>query len=222
MVDAMCIIRVEVKMTRLLLVEDHVLVRQSIRAFLQGAAFDVIGEASTGREAVQLAHELQPDVVIMDLHLPEMNGIEATRRIRRECPNVRVIALTAYNEKAYQRALREAGADGFVLKTVEFSELVSVIQQVIAQDEDVESITLPTQDYVEPDSPLTEREREVLVCAARGWSNKQIGLHLEISDRTVQVHLQAIYQKLNVTNRTEAVLRALMVGIVNPIEGAIE
>lgn len=207
-------------MTRLLLVEDHVLVRQSIRAFLQGAAFEVVGEASTGSEALQLALALQPDLIIMDLHLPEMSGIEATRQIRRLCPNIRVIALTAYNEKAYQRALREAGADGFVLKTAEFSELVQVIRQVIDSGES--TVMMAQVVPSDTNNPLTERELEVLVCAARGWPNKQIGAHLEISDRTVQVHLQAIYQKLNVTNRTEAVLRAMVLGIVRPTEGAIE
>jgi DNA-binding NarL/FixJ family response regulator len=207
-------------MTRLLLVEDHVLVRQSIRAFLQGAAFEVVGEASTGSEALQLAIELQPDLIIMDLHLPEMSGIEATRQIRRLCPNIRVIALTAYNEKAYQRALHEAGADGFVLKTAEFSELVHVIRQVMDSGES--TVMMSQVVLSDTNNPLTERELEVLVCAARGWPNKQIGAHLEISDRTVQVHLQAIYQKLNVTNRTEAVLRAMVMGIVHPAEGAIE
>jgi DNA-binding NarL/FixJ family response regulator len=207
-------------MIRLLLVEDHVLVRQSIRAFLQGAAFDVVGEAGTGSEAVQLALELQPDLVIMDLHLPEMSGIEATRRIRRQCPHIRVIALTAYNDNAYQRALREVGADGFVLKTAEFSELVNVIRQVMVSGEDI--LMNSGAELFDTNSPLTERELEVLVCAARGWSNKQIGVHLQISDRTVQVHLQAIYQKLNVTNRTEAALHAVVLGIVHPMEGAIE
>ncbi len=208
-------------MTRLLLVEDHVLVRQSMRAFLEGADMEVVGEASTGNEAIQLALDLQPDLVIMDIHLPEMSGIEATRRIRRQCPDVRVIALTAYNEKAYQRALREAGADGFVLKTAEFSELLNVIQQIMVNGQDTLAF-IPQAVPANSANPLTERELEVLACAARGWPNKQIGVHLEISDRTVQVHLKAIYQKLNVTNRTEAVLRALMLGIVHTNEGAIE
>lgn len=208
-------------MTRLLLVEDHVLVRQSMRAFLEGASMEVVGEASTGSEAVQLALDLLPDLVIMDIHLPEMGGIEATRRIRSQCPDVRVIALTAYNEKAYQRALRDAGADAFVLKTAEFSELLNVIQKVMVNGQDTLAI-MPQSVSANSDNPLTERELEVLVCAAHGWPNKQIGVHLEISDRTVQVHLQAIYQKLNVTNRTEAVLRALVLGIVHPIEGAVE
>ncbi len=205
-------------MTRLLLVEDHVLVRQSIRAFLEGAALDVVGEASNGSEAVQMTLDLQPDLVIMDVHMPEMSGIEATRRIRRLCPNVRVIALTAYNEKAYQRAFSEVGADGFVLKTAEFSELLKVIQGVMATPREG---TMPAP-RPESNSQLTERELEVLVSAARGWTNKQIGVHLNISDRTVQVHLQAIYQKLDVTNRTEMVLRALTLGIIHQNDEVIE
>lgn len=198
-------------MTRLVLVEDHVLVRQSIRAFLEGAGLEVVGEAGTGAEAIQRVINLKPELVIMDIHLPEMNGIEATRTIRRQCPDVRVIALTAYNEKAYQRALREAGADGFVLKTAEFSELLNVIQNVIVNRQDT-LVFLPEVNQTDSNNLLTEREVEVLSCAARGWPNKKIGAHVEISDRTVQVHLQAIYQKLNVTNRTEAVLWALRLG----------
>jgi DNA-binding NarL/FixJ family response regulator len=206
-------------MTRLLLVEDHVLVRQSIRAFLEGAALEVVGEASSGTEAVQLVRELQPDLVIMDLHLPEMSGIEAARHIRREYPDIRIIALTAYNEKAYHRALSEAGADGFVLKTAQFAELLQVIQQVIHRPQ---SAMPPVSAIADKNHALTEREREVLICAARGLPGKQIAAHLEISERTVQVHLQSVYQKLGVTNRTEAVLRALVLGIVSTIEGAVE
>ena len=208
-------------MTRLLLVEDHVLVRQSIRAFLEGAGMEVVGEASTGSEAIQLALKLQPDLVIMDIHLPEMSGVEATRRIRRQCPDIHVVALTAYNEKIYQRALLEAGADAFILKTAEFSELLSVIHRVSSPKQAGQAITPSTQDF-DATYPLTEREAEVLVCAARGWTNKQIGNHLNISDRTAQVHLQTIYQKLGVTNRTEMVLRALTLGMIQPIDGATE
>jgi DNA-binding NarL/FixJ family response regulator len=201
---------------RLVLVEDHVLVRESIRAFLQEAAFDVVGEASTGSEAVQLANELQPDLVLLDIHLPEMNGIEAARRIRQQVPDTRLIALTAYNEKAYQRAFANAGAHGFVLKTAAFSELLSEIQRVLADPN-------PADGGIDPSSTadehaLTKREHEVLSCAAKGWTNKQIGAYLHISDRTVQVHLQTIYQKLDATSRTEAVSRAIARGIISPVD----
>jgi len=207
-------------MTRLLLVEDHVLVRQSIRAFLEGEGFEVIGEAGSGAEAVQLAADLKPELVIMDIHLPEMSGIEATRRIRQQNSTIHVIALTAYNEKIYQRALSDAGSDAFVLKTAEFSELLTVINRVLATRKPPRYFK-DIPDRAAAANPLTEREVEVVECAARGWTNKQIGTNLGISDRTVQVHLQAIYTKLNVTSRSEAVLRALVLGLISQPDGGI-
>lgn len=203
-------------MSRLLLVEDHVLVRESIRRFLQEASFEVVGEAGSGSEAVQLADALQPDLVIMDIHLPEMSGIEATRQIRQRAPGVRVIALTAYNENAYRRALIDAGASGFILKTAAFSEFLAEIERVLT---DTQQPCHDAQtDAIAPDFQLTQREHEVLSCAARGWTNKQIGVQLHISDRTVQAHLQMIYQKLGVTSRTEAVARAIALSIISPID----
>jgi len=202
-------------MIRLLLAEDHVLVRQSIRAFLEAAAFEVVGEAGNGAEAVQLATELQPDLVIMDIHMPAMNGVEATYHIRRQHPAIRVIALTAYNDQAYQRALDEAGVSAFILKTAAFSELLAVIRGVMA-DRLPASPKFATSQSKMNDPALTERELEVLVAASHGWTNKQIGLHLTISDRTVQVHLQAIYHKLGASNRMEAVSRAMGLGLITP------
>ena len=202
-------------MFRLLLVEDHVLVRQSIRRFLQEASFDVVGETGSGTEAVQLADRLQPDLVLMDIHLSEMSGIEATRQIRQRTPDIRVIALTAYNENAYRRALDDAGASGFILKTAALPELVSEIERVLT-DKLQRPNRETTSDTITPDFQLTQREHEVLSCAARGWTNKQIGAHLNISDRTVQVHLQTIYQKLGATSRTEAVTRAIALSIISP------
>ena len=203
-------------MIQLLLVEDHVLVRQSMKAFLEAAAFEVVGEAGNGAEAVQLATVLQPDLVIMDIHMPGMNGVEATFHIRRQHPTIRVIALTAYDDQAYQRALKEAGVSAFMLKTAEFSELLSVIRVVMADrlPDAMPKTTISTPK--QNDYHLTERELEVLVAASHGWTNKQIGLHLTISDRTVQVHLQAIYHKLGASNRTEAVSRAMILGIISP------
>ena len=203
-------------MARLLLVEDHVLVRQSIRAFLQSADFEIVGEAGTGAEALDFAHKLRPDLILMDIHLPKMNGIEATRRIRRECPGIRIVVLTAYEEKAYRRAFAEIGVDGIVVKTMEFSELRSTIQNALSRQSRTARIPYAAA-TTDQRATLTEREIEVLQCAARGWTNKQIGLHLKISDRTVQVHLQAIYQKFGVTTRTEAVLRAVTLEIISPI-----
>jgi len=138
-----------------------------------------------------------------------------------------VIALTAYNEKAYQRALSDSGAVGFVLKTAEFSELLTVIQRVMSDQKEpqntkgVRTATNQSED-VPSGYSLTDRELDVLTCTARGWTNKQIGVFLNISDRTVQVHLQAIYHKFDATNRTEAVSRAISLGIVQPMTGATE
>lgn len=191
--------------TRLLLAEDHILVRQSIRAFFEAEAFEVVGEAGDGYEAVALTQALKPDLVLMDIHMPGMNGVEATRLIRQSHPYIHIIALTAYDDRVYQRALVEAGIDAFVLKTAAFSELLAVIRGLLP-----EPLTAPKS----PEIYLTERELEVLSAAARGWTNKQIGLRLRISDRTVQVHLQAIYHKLGASNRTEAVTRALSLGLI--------
>jgi two-component system, NarL family, response regulator LiaR len=205
-------------MIRILLVEDHILVRQSIRAFLVGAAFEVVGEAGTGEEAVQLAMMLHPDVVLLDIHLPGMNGIEAARTIKATVSQSQIIALTAYDDTAYQRALEQIGVAGFVLKTAEFSELLAVIRQVVSPEEHAEEKVLPS----ESGSLLTEREAQVLDCMAKGWTNKEIGLHLGISSRTVQVHLQTIYHKLDVTNRTEAMRRALKLRLITAWDGESE
>lgn len=198
---------------RVLLAEDHKLVRQGTRLYLEGEGVEVIGEATNGREALELARALRPDVVVMDIHLPELTGIEATRRIRHELPDVRVLVLTAYDNPAYVQALLDAGADGFVLKTAELAELLRALREVavgrLAFDPAVMS-----KASQEAGDGLTEREREVLLHAARGLTNKQIGAALFISDRTVQGHLQHIYEKLGAASRTEAVTMALARGLI--------
>jgi two-component system, NarL family, response regulator LiaR len=208
------------KMTiRILLAEDHKIVRQGTRLYLESRGVEVIGEATTGAEAVRLARELLPDVVLMDIHLPELTGIEATRRIRHENASVRVLVLTAYDEPAYIHALLEAGADGFVLKTAEFTELYDALQEVAVGHSAFDAAALEkAADYQDSTAPLVEeltgREIEILTWAGRGLTNKQIGKELFISDRTVQGHLQNIYQKLGVGTRTEAVTAALARGII--------
>lgn len=209
---------------RVLLAEDHKIVRQGTRLYLESRGVEVVGEATTGTEAVAMARELQPDIILMDIHMPELTGIEATRRILQENADIRVLVLSAYDEPAYVHALLDAGADGFVLKTAELSTLYQALQEVAvgrsAFDTDVmEKAAL----YKETAAPiverLTEREIKVLTYAARGSTNKQIGNALFISDRTVQGHLQNIYQKLGVTTRTEAVTVALSHGMIALNEG---
>jgi DNA-binding NarL/FixJ family response regulator len=148
-------------------------------------------------------------VVLMDVHLPHLTGIEATRRIRRELPQVRVLVLTAYDDPVYVAALLDAGADGFILKTANRQELLAALRDVAAGQR---SFPPMPQRGAPEGCPLTEREHEILQQAARGLTNKQIGAALFISDRTVQGHLQNIYHKLGVVTRTEAVTTALTRG----------
>lgn len=201
-------------MPRLLLVEDHILVRQSIRVFLEEAGLVVVGEAGNGAEALRLIPELDPNVVLLDIHLPEMNGIETARQIRQRWPDIRIIVLTAYNDTAYQRALSVIGIHDFVPKTAEFAELLRRIKDVMKMPPTLATALIPLDDTENADYRLTEREVEVLRSAAQGLTNKQIGVELDISARTVQVHLHTIYQKLDVANRTEAVLRAIALNMI--------
>lgn len=211
-------------MVRVLLAEDHNIVRQGTRLYLESMGVDVVGEATNGREAVEMARALTPDLVVMDIHMPELTGVEATRRIRHENPDIRVLVLTAYDEPAYVHALLEAGADGFVLKTAELTELLRAINEVAGGRRAFDAGTLERaqrhgQDSVMMIEGLTDREIEVMQQAARGLTNKQIGSVLFISDRTVQGHLKNVYQKLGVSTRTEAVSTALMHGLITLDEG---
>lgn len=210
---------------RVLLAEDHKIVRQGTRMYLESMGVEIVGEATNGVEAVRLTHELQPDVVVMDIHMPELTGVEATRRIRLDNPDVRVLVLTAYDDPAYVHALIDAGADGFVLKTAELSQLYRALQDVgvgrTAFDPDVLA-KAARHDIEAPKlvEGLTDRELEILHRAAQGLTNKEIGTRLFISDRTVQGHLQNIYQKLGVKTRTEAVTAGLTRGLITLNDGA--
>jgi len=211
-------------MIRALLAEDHKIVRQGTRMYLESMGVEIVGEATTGTEAVKMARELQPDVVVMDIHLPELTGVEATRRIRHENPEIRVLVLTAYDDPAYVNALLDAGADGFVLKTAELSELYRALQEVSVGRSAFDAQVLAKAAQYEQSAGalvegLTDREIEILTYAARGLTNKQIGKELFISDRTVQGHLQNIYQKLHVATRTEAVTAALSHGLIGLADG---
>ncbi|MEP7290352.1 MAG: response regulator transcription factor [Chloroflexota bacterium] len=210
---------------RVLLAEDHKMVRQGTRMYLESMGIDIVGEATTGVEAVKLAQQLQPDVVLMDIHMPELTGVEATRRIRHDHPDVRVLVLTAYDDPAYVHALLEAGADGYVLKTAEFSQLYRALQDVAVGRSAFDVAVMAKVAQHEQDTThlvegLTDRELEILSSAARGLTNKEIGKVLFISDRTVQGHLQNVYQKLGVGTRTEAVTAGLTRGLITLTDGA--
>lgn len=211
---------------KVLLAEDHKMVRQGTRLYLESVGVEVIGEATNGREAVELAGSLQPDVVVMDIHLPELTGVEATRRIRHDYPEIRILVLTAYDESAYVHALLDAGADGFILKTAELSELYKALNEVSVGRRVFDEDTLArARKHISEMSAqiegLTDRELQVLTQVSQGKTNKEIGKLLFISDRTVQGHLKNIYQKFSVTTRTEAVAIALQHGFIT-LEGTNE
>jgi len=208
---------------RVVLADDHAVVRKGIREFLEETSdIRVVAEAANGTEAVALVAEHAPDVAVLDVQMPGLTGIEATRRIKAEFPAVRVLILTAYDDDPYIFALLQAGASGYVLKTADSGELVNAVRAVfrgesaldpaVAQKV-VQQLTsgrpLGAQAAAEP---LTEREIEVLHLAAKGLTNKAIGQALAISDRTVQGHLANIYGKLGAGSRTEAVTEALKQG----------
>jgi two-component system, NarL family, response regulator LiaR len=209
------------KTISVLLADDHSLVREGTREILERHEdLHVVGEAGNGQEAVDLALQLCPDIVIMDIGLPVFNGLEATRRIKQDLPKTAILVLTAYDDDQYVFAMLEAGAAGYLLKNARGSELVQAVREVYAG----ESVLSPaiakkvlqrfSRDKkgaagAKPLDVLSERELDVLRLAGRGFSNKEIGQMLVISSRTVQAHMGNIFSKLQVGSRTEAVLFAI-------------
>ena len=217
---------------RVVLADDHAVVRKGIREFLEEAGdIQVIAEATTGAEAVALTLEHQPDVAVLDIQMPEMTGIEATRQIKAQAPAVHVLVLTAYDDDPYIFAMLQAGASGYVLKTAPSEELVRAVQAVARGESALDpAVTAKVMAQLASGRPpgaqaavegLTERELEVLRLAAQGQTNRAIGHKLGISDRTVQGHLANIFGKLRVSTRTEAVLLAMKQGWIT-LDEAVE
>ncbi len=212
---------------RVVLADDHAVVRQGIRDFLEESGeIRIVGEASTGEEAWRLVEAERPDVVILDVRMPEASGLEVTRRIRQRWPNMGVLILSAYDDDPFVMAALQAGANGYVLKTASAAELVAAVRAVSAGQSALDpSIVQKIMHHLGDHSsqqliePLTEREREVLQLVARGLTNREIGHKLGISNRTVQGHLANIYGKLQVNSRTEAVTRALQLGLIELPKG---
>lgn len=204
---------------RVLVVDDHALVREGVAALLRGEPdLQVVGEAADGSSALRLAAEVAPDVVVMDIGLPDMTGIEVTKQLRQRLPAVRVLALTVHEKDEYMEEMIRAGASGYVLKKAAARDLVAAIRRVcrgeVALDPEMatgyvlrRSLHVHNEPPVTP-SPLSEREREVLQLIAEGYTNREIARMLAISEKTVQTHRGNIMNKLRVHNTAELLREA--------------
>jgi NarL family two-component system response regulator LiaR len=206
---------------RVLIADDHAMVREGMRRmFEREKDIEVVGEAGDGEEAVRLAEECKPDVAIMDISMPKLDGIEATKEIKKRCPSVTVLILSAYDDDQFVFALLEAGAAGYLLKSVRSREVIDAVRAVYSG----ESVLHPAVAKkvlnrfmtgggktrpARSGEILSDREKEILKLATRGLSNADIAEELCLSIRTVQGHLGHIFNKLQVSSRTEAVVRAL-------------
>ena len=210
---------------RILLADDHTILRSGIRSLLEDEpGLSVIGEAEDGRTAVAMACQLKPDVVIMDIAMPLLNGLEATRQIKSQCPGVKVLILSMHDNEEYIRQVLEAGAMGYILKDAAARELISAIQSVYRGEAVLSpAVTrLVIEDYLrwggarpqEEIDGLSPREREVLQLIAEGYTNKQIAEILSISIKTVQAHRNNLMQKLDLHDRGELIKYAIQKKII--------
>ena len=213
-------------MPRLLLCDDHAMFRQGLRSILETEeGFRVIGEAATGREAVRYALSTRPDVILMDIQMPELDGVAATKTILDEFPAARVIILTMYRQDRYVFEAIKAGARGYMLKDADADDLISAIRRV-AEGETLLNAEMAASILDEfnkakevpehpehPISELTEREAAILRLLAQGASNQEIATDLNVSEKTVRNRLSEIFSKLRLNNRTQAALYALREGI---------
>ena len=200
---------------RLLLVDDHKLLRQGLRRAVEEAGFDVVGEAGDGEEAVRLAVELQPDLVLMDVTMPVLDGIEATRRMRLSAPEAKVVILTMHGEEETIAQALKAGAMAYLLKDCSTDQVADTLHAVASGDTALSAElaqTMLAERAVA--TSLSTREIEVLQMFADGCSTVEVGERLYLSAKTVKNHLASIYEKLDARDRTQAVLTAVRMGII--------
>lgn len=214
------------KKIKVLIVDDHTLVRDGIRALLELVSdIEVVGEATNGKEALERIEQLVPDVVLMDLAMPIMGGLETTRRIRKQHPETKVLALTQYDDTDYVVPVIEAGARGFVTKMAAFSELASAIQAVYRGESYLSpsAATALVQEYQQkismegekdPYQQLTDREREVLKLVVEGHTAREIADILLVSPKTVEWYKTSLMNKINIHNRTDLIKFAIRKGII--------
>lgn len=215
------------KPIRIVLADDHWLMRDEMRRILERQPdLKVVGEAEDGQQALELVERLQPDIVILDIRMPKLNGIEVVRYMKEHAPNIKALMLTAYDDDDYVLALMEAGAQGYLLKTAKADELVDAVRRVISGEivlhpaiaVKVARFWARNKELTGPIEQLSSREREVIQLAAKGLRNRAIAEKLNISNRTVEGHLNSIFSKLGVSSRVEAVLYALSQHLVS-LEG---
>ena len=211
---------------RVLLADDHRMLREGLRRSLTDEGFDVVGEADNGEQAVALAAELQPDIVLMDVSMPQMDGVEATRAIRATGTETRILMLTMHADKDVLADAIRAGASGYLVKDCSTDEVAEAIRMAANGDTDlspllaasmldeVRRLEAPTEP-VDEEHVITKREEEVLQRIADGCSTSEVAQQLFISQKTVKNHLASIYQKLDARDRTQAVLQAVRMGIVH-------
>lgn len=219
------------KKIRVLIADDHQVVREGLTSVLESKGdIEVIGLAADGKEAVQKARELSPDVVIMDISMPNMNGVEATRQIKKESPQIGVVVLTMYGDEEYIFDLVRAGAAGYLLKDADSAQIAKAIRavskgesmihpsiaaKILNEFSQLSSGKLKGGKAIKSEDELSERETEVLKLMADGKSNKEIANELELSDKTVKNHIQHIFRKLSVSDRTKAVVSAVRMGLID-------
>jgi DNA-binding NarL/FixJ family response regulator len=213
--------------TKILIADDHAMLREGMRNLLQKEKdFELVGEAEDGEEAVKMAAELKPDIVILDIVMPNLNGVEATRQIKQVSPSSALLILTAYSDIRYIIGLLEAGACGYLLKNTPGKEVIRAIRAVRSG----ESVLDPevtrklvqrlaalsrTPEETDTSGVLTSREVEILRAASRGLSNKEISDNLSISLRTVKAHMTNIFNKLGCSSRTDAIIKGLKQGYID-------
>jgi len=204
---------------RVLLADDHQILRDGIRRGLESAGEQVVGEADNGEHALELVRETKPDIVLMDLSMPVLDGVSATRRITEEFPDVRVVVLTMHDDPQRTRAALEAGAVGYMTKGTSFADVLDTLRRAVAGEEvlsaHIAASMLDVATTKEAADLLSDRQTEILQMIADGLSTKQVARELGITQKTVHNHLNAIYRRLDTQSLTHAVLSAVRLGIID-------
>lgn len=202
---------------RILLVDDHLVVRMGLATMLAiEEGLSVVGEANDGQEAVQLVRKLRPDVVIMDVMMPKMDGVEATRTIRQDCPETKILLLTTYSSAKELKSALDAGAHGAMLKEASKKELIAAIRKIAAGDQVICDTIAANIRETQSAPKLTPRQLEILTYVAKGFGNREISSMLNIGFENVKAQLKTVYLILNANSRAEAASTAISIGLIQP------